>query len=58
MKFIVRYELARIEFETYEVEVEAPSVFEADVKVRDINFHPEGVDKPRFVEKRLGPASH
>ena len=56
MKFLVRYELARIEFETREVEVEALSAFEADVKVRDINFQPEGVGKPRFVEKKLGPA--
>ena len=54
MKFIVRYELARVEFETREVEVDALSAFEADVKVREINFHAE--TKPRFVEKKLGPA--
>ena len=34
MKFVVRYEVSRVEHEIFEVDVEADSAFEADVKVR------------------------
>ena len=34
MKFVVRYEVTRVEHEIFEVDVEADSAFEADVKVR------------------------
>jgi hypothetical protein len=34
VKFVVRYEVTRVEHEIFEVDVEADSAFEADVKVR------------------------
>jgi hypothetical protein len=56
VKFIVRYERARVEFDVYDVEVEAESAFEADLKVRDTGDPKVWVGASKLVEcdRRMG----
>ena len=62
MKFIVRYEVTRVEHEIFEVDVEADSAFEADVKVRGLSgplnkVAGVGVPRPTVCGLRPGPTT-
>ncbi len=62
MKFVVRYEVSRVEHEEFEVDVEAESAFDAQVKVRGTSgplykVAGVGVPWPTIRGPRPGPTT-